>query len=313
MRVVFFGSSEFAVPPLEALFNRGDKLLCVVTQPDRGKGRGLKEASTAVCQVARALGVEVYQPAKIGEPGGIEFLKEKEADLFVVIAYGQILPQAVLDLPKKLSINVHASLLPKYRGAAPINWALIHGEKTTGLSVIKMAKSMDAGPLILQKRISISSSDDATTLEQKLSLGAAGVLLESLELIENDRYHLEQQDQNKVTLAPKLSREDGRIDWSKPADEVINLVRGCMGWPQAFTYLKKKVLKVFDAEISGEATPENFLAGQVNQVSNRGLSVVTGSGCILIKELQLEGKKRMKVEDFLLGHSLSVGERLLIK
>ncbi len=310
MRIVFFGSSEFALPSLEALYNRGYNVSCVVTQPDRKKGRGLKKASTTICRSALTLGLEVYQPAKIGEPGSIEYLKRQAADLFVVIAYGQILPEVVLEIPRVFSINVHASLLPKYRGAAPINWALIRGEKTTGVSVIKMTKKMDAGPLLLQRSIDILGADDALSLEQKLSTEAAGVLLESLGQIGEEKFALSPQDQKEVSFAPRLNRDDGLIDWSKPASEVIDLVRGCMGWPQAFTYLKKKVLKVFSAEVTKEAAPENFLAGQINQVSNRGMSVVTGKGSILIKELQLEGKKRMKAEDFLLGHNLSVGDQL---
>jgi len=313
MRIIFFGSSEFAIPALEALYNRGYNISCVVTQPDRKKGRGLKNASTAICLTAKALGLEIYQPAKIGERECIAYLEKKGADLFVVIAYGQILPEAVLGIPRVFSINVHASLLPKYRGAAPINWALINGEKVTGVSVIKMTKEMDAGPLLLHRSIDILGSDDALSLEQKLSAEAAGVLLEGLGQIEQDKFSLSAQDEKGVTFAPRLNRDDGLIDWGKPAGEVVALVRGCMGWPQAFTYLKKKVLKVFDAEISKQIATENFFAGQVNQVSNDGVSVVTGKGCVLIKELQLEGKNRMKVGDFLLGYNLPVGERLLRK
>ena len=257
--------------------------------------------------------MEVYQTEKIGDPGSIEYLTKKAADLFVVIAYGQILPEVVLGIPRVFSINVHASLLPKYRGAAPINWALIRGEKTTGVSVIKMTKEMDAGPLLLQRSIGIVESDDALSLEQRLSAEAAEVLMEGLGQIEQGKFGLSPQDQKEVTFAPRLNRDDGLIDWGKPAGEVINLVRGCMGWPQAFTYLEKKVLKVFSAEISNQEALKSFSAGQVNQVSNHGVSVVTGMGCILIKELQLEGKKRMKAEDFILGHNLSVGDRLLRK
>jgi len=310
MKIVFFGSSEFAVPSLEAIFNRGDQIACVVTQPDKKKGRGLKKAQTAICLTAKALGIEVHQPEEVGEGSSIELLKQTRADLFVVIAYGQILPEAILEIPRIFPINLHASLLPKYRGAAPINWVLINGEKTTGLSVIKMVKKMDAGELILQKKTNILNSDDALTLEQRLSSEAAGVLLEALEKIETGQYRLSAQDEKKVTFAPRLDRDDGLINWEKSAKEVLDLIRGCMGWPQAFTYFNRKILKIFDADISDQPHPQSFSAGQINDVSKQDISVVTSKGCIRIRELQLEGKRRMKAEEFLLGHKLCPGDRV---
>ncbi|MFH1888797.1 MAG: methionyl-tRNA formyltransferase [Candidatus Omnitrophota bacterium] len=238
MKIVFFGSSNFAVPALKALFSRGYNVSCVVTQPDREKGRGLRSAGTAVKIIASESGARIYQPQNINTRDAVEFLKGLKPDLFVVIAYGQILSSSVLDIPGIFSINLHASLLPKYRGAAPVNWAVIKGEKITGVSVMKMVEKMDAGAVIQQKETSISDDDTAVTLEERLSEMAAQLLLDTLTSIESNNYNLTPQDESRVTFAPKLKKEDGRIKWDKAASDIHNLIRGCMGWPGAFTYYK---------------------------------------------------------------------------
>jgi len=281
-----------------------------VTQPARRKGRGLALAPTAISELATSLGIRVHRPIKVGESQTLELLKGEQADLFVVIAYGQILPENLLTIPKEFAINLHASLLPKYRGAAPINWALIKGEKATGLSVIKITKDMDAGPIILQKKIDILNTDDALSLEQKLSISGVDLLLESLKLISDKKCKFSTQDQKKRSFAPRLSRDDGLIDWKKPAGEIINLIRGCSGWPQAYTYFNQKILKVFSAEISRQPQAGALSAGEISEISKSGISIITGKGTLLIKELQLEGKKRMEAEEFLLGYKVVVGDRL---
>jgi len=232
-------------------------------------------------------------------------------DLFVVIAYGQILSSGILNIPKIFSVNVHASLLPKYRGAAPINWALIKGEKTTGITAIKMAKEMDAGPIILQKEIEVSNDDTAITLEGKLSGMAAQLVLAVLSSLEENDYNLMPQDEDNIGFAPKLKKEDGRIDWNKPAWDIYNLIRGCISWPGAFTYYKGKLLKIYKARVSSQVRKfASSNPGEILEASKEGIVVSTGKGNIIIEELQIEGKRRMKAEEFISGHKISAGDRL---
>lgn len=311
MDIIFFGSSNFAVPSLKALLTTQHKISCAVTQPDRQKGRGLTFAATVIKKIALELGLKVYQPHQVNTPETIKFLKDLNPDLFVIIAYGQILSQEILDIPKIFSINVHASLLPKYRGAAPINWAIIKGEKNTGVTVIKMVKETDAGPIILQKAIDITDDDTSITLEDKLSCLAAQLLLDSLKSIENSNYNLISQDEDKISFAPKLKKEDGRINWHKPAKDIYNLIRGCLSWPCAFTYYNGKLLKIYKIRV-GSLVCEfaSSPPGEIIKVSKEGIVVATGKGNLIIEELQIEGKRVMKVEEFIAGHKISVGETL---
>ena len=305
MDIVFFGSSNFAVPSLKALKTSGHKISCVVTQPDRKKGRGLSVGATLIKQLAEEFNLKTYQPENINIPEAIKFLKGLNPDLFVVIAYGQILSSDILNIPKALSVNLHASLLPKYRGAAPINWAVIKGEKTTGITVMKMAKEMDAGPIIQQKEIEISNLDTSVTLEDKLSPLAAQLLLTTLSSIEDNSYSLIPQDENKVSFSPKLKKEDGRIDWNKPASDIYNLIRGCISWPGAFTYYSDKLLKIYKARVSSQVLEfASSNPGEILEASKEGIAVFTGKGNIIIEELQIEGKRRMRVEEFIAGHKI---------
>ncbi len=309
MNIVFFGSSRFAAPVLKALLASKHKVACVLTQPDKQKGRGLHFAGTVVKTLALESGIRIYQPDNVNDADAVKFLKDLNPDLFVVIAYGQILSSGILNIPKIFSINLHASLLPKYRGAAPINWALIKGEETTGITVIKMAKEMDAGPIILQKDIEISNDDTAITLEDKISNLAAQLLLATLSSIEDNNYNLMPQDEDKVSFAPKLKKEDGRIDWNKPAQDIYNLIRGCINWPGAFTYYNGKLLKIYRAKVSPlEALQAPMSPGEIVKVSKEGITVVTGKDNLIIEELQIEGKRRMRVEEFIAGHKICIGE-----
>jgi len=266
---------------------------------------------TAIKMVAEESNLKIYQPERINTSQAISLLEELRPDLFVVIAYGQILSSGILNIPKIFSVNVHASLLPKYRGAAPINWALIKGEKTTGITAIKMAKEMDAGPIILQKEIEVSNDDTAITLEGKLSGMAAQLVLAVLSSLEENDYNLMPQDEDNIGFAPKLKKEDGRIDWNKPAWDIYNLIRGCISWPGAFTYYKGKLLKIYKARVSSQVRKfASSNPGEILEASKEGIVVSTGKGNIIIEELQIEGKRRMKAEEFISGHKISAGDRL---
>jgi len=311
MNIVFFGSSNFAVPGLKALISSGHNISCVVTQPDREKGRGLSLSSTAVKITAKEAKLQIYQPISINAPEAAAFLQDIHADIFVVVAYGQILSQKILSLPKKMAINIHASLLPDYRGAAPINWAIINGNKNTGVSVMKMAKEMDAGPTMMGKEVPINDNDTAITLEERLSSVAAQLLTDALKKIEDDDYVLIIQDEKRVTFAPKLQKKDGLIHWDKAASSICNLVKGCLPWPGAFTRYHGKLLKIHGAEVVPLArycvVP---LPGEIIEVVKNGIIVVTGKDGLLIKELQIEGKRVMKAEEFIAGHKISIGDKL---
>jgi methionyl-tRNA formyltransferase len=314
MNIIFFGSSQFAVPTLEAIIKSGHEVACVVTQPDRKKGRGLHLETTAVKSVAQAFGLKIYQPESINTEGAIKFLKELNPDLFVVVSYGQILSKNILDVPRMFAINAHASLLPKYRGAAPMNWAIIKGEVNTGVTVIKMAEKMDAGRIISQKAIDILDGDDAITLEDKLSDIAAKLIIQTLESIKNNDYRFIPQDESEVNFAPKLKKEDGLINWDKPARDIFNLIRGCLPWPGAFTYYKGKLLKIYKARVSSQVLEfASSNPGEILETSKEGIVVFTGKGNIIIVELQIEGKRRIKVEEFIAGHKILPGEILRTK
>lgn len=311
MNIVFFGSSHFAVPSLEALIKSGHKILCVVTQPDRKRGRGLHLEGTSVKQVASQMGLKTYQPLDIHSAAATTFLKAFPADLFIIISYGQILSQEILDIPKLFAINAHASLLPQYRGAAPINWALINGEKTTGVTIMKMERKMDAGPIIAQETVDIEDQDTAVALENKLSKTAEKLLIDTLAKISAGQYDLTPQDEAKASLAPKLKKEDGLIDWHEPASKNRNLIRGCLDWPGAFTHHKGKLLKIFKSSVV--RLPEvvaSRVPGQIVKISKQGIVVATGEGDLLIEALQIQGKKVMTASQFLAGHKISPQDML---
>lgn len=308
MNIVFFGSSEFAVPSLRAFVDKGFEVLCVVTQPDKRQGRGLSVAGTAVKTASGELQLPVYQPQDVNAPASIEYLKKLCPDVFVVVAYGQILSREVLAIPSAGAINAHASLLPKYRGAAPISWALINGEKQTGVTVIRMSEKMDAGPVILQGAVAIGDDDDEFSLEEKLAAFSADLLIEAAALIESGNSSVQPQDPKQATYASKLARETGRIRWDCPSEEIRNLVRGCVRWPGAFTSYRGKLLKIYRAGArdgdTGHAVP-----GTVTGVHKDVIEVSTARGTLMIEELQVEGGRRMSAAEFIAGHRLRVGER----
>jgi len=310
MNIIFFGSSDFAVPSLQALIASAHKISCVVTQPDRRKGRGLHLEGTSVKVIAQRNGLKIYQPQRINSPEVLKLLKNLNPDLLVVIAYGQILSQDILDIAKGLAINVHGSLLPQYRGAAPINWAIIKGETATGVTIIKMVKEMDAGPILLHSTIGIQEHDTFITLEDKLSKLAAPLLMEALVSVENNNYKLIEQDERKISLAPKLKKTNGNIDWDAAAKDIHNLVRGFLPWPGAFTYYKGKLLKIYQTKIEAPERQGARASGEILNVSQEGIVVATGKDDLVIEELQIEGRRKMMAEEFIAGHKIRSGERL---
>jgi len=309
MKIVYFGSAHFAVPALEALIKGKHELVCVVTQPDKKKGRHLHVAGTDVKSMAIAARLKTFQPENIKSKESVDFLKSLDADLFVIVAYGQIFSQEVLDIPKIMPINIHASLLPLYRGAAPINWAIINAEKKSGVSIMYVSLKTDSGPVILQKEIKIEENDTAISLEEKLRNLGAELLMDALKMIDNRSYSLLEQDEDKVILAPKLKKEDGLIDWDTPAIDIHNQVRGVLPWPGAFTGYRGKILKIFQADVLPIFPNHKPVPGEVVRADKHGIVVACGRGFLNLKELQLEAGKRMSAQNFIIGHKLKAGDK----
>ena len=310
MKIVFFGSAHFAVPSLEALIKSKQEVVCVVTQPDKKKGRHLQVSGTDVKSTAVLAKLKIFQPENIKSKESVKFLKDLEADLFVIVAYGQIFSQEVLDIPKLMPINIHASLLPRYRGAAPINWAIINGDKQSGVTMMFVTLKMDSGPVILQKEVKIDDKDTSVTLEEKLRRCGAELLIDTLGIIDSRSYRLVDQDEDKVILAPKLKKEDGSIDWGLSAMDISNQVRGLLPWPAANTVYRGKRLKIFQADVFPLFPNHKPLPGEVVRADKDRIIVASGRGFLAIKELQLEAGKRMSAQSFIIGHQLAAGEIL---
>ncbi len=307
-RIVFFGTPAFAVPTLKALLDGSDVVMAVVTQPDRKKGRGQKVGFSPIKEmVSRQRGhdISIFQPEKVKEEPFQEGLIKLRPDLFVVAAYGQILPQSLLDIPTHGALNVHGSLLPRYRGAAPIAWAILKGEKVTGVTIMKMDKGMDTGDILLQREVLIGADETSETLHEKLATVGALLLVEAVAKIKGDEVCPVRQDPSQATYAPPLKKEDGRIDWEREAGEIDHQVRALTPWPGAYSSLQGKLLKIFKGEVREGRPGER--AGSVVWVGADFIEVATGKGSFLIKEVQLEGKRRMGVREFLAGHAIPVG------
>lgn len=304
MNIVFFGTSRFAVPALKGLIASKYKISAVVTQPDRKKGRHLKLSIPAIKDVALKNNIRILQLETLDQ-GFIGELKTLKPDLFIVIAFGHILKKEILNIPRLYSINLHASLLPKYRGAAPINWAIIKGETKTGLTIIRMNEGMDEGDIISSKAVDILPEDTSLSLSEKLSQIGADLLLGTLEHIERKKEKFIKQDSKKATYARKLSKEDGLIDWRKDAKEIHNIVRGLIPWPGAYTILNKKILKIWKTQILDEDISK---PAKIVKAKGDLLIVGTGRGLIRLLEVQLEAGKKMDVASFLRGHRINEGE-----
>jgi len=297
MKIVFMGTPKFAVPSLKILADNNYEIPFVVTVPDREKGRGLKKQFSDVKIFATERNLPVLQPAKLKDPEFLDALSSVNPDLIVIIAF-RMLPKEVYAFPRLGSMNVHASYLPKYRGAAPINRAIINGEKETGLTTFFLEDKADTGNILLQQKVEIGEYDDAGTLHDKLSVLGAELLLKSIKLIESGNYELKAQDDSLATSAPKIFKNDCVIDWAKPSDVIHNLVRGLSPYPAAFTTLNGKVFKIFktcNTVLKSVSEPGNIL------VENKKIFVNTGSSLIELLEIQLEGKKRIPSGEFLNG------------
>lgn len=308
MKIVFMGTPDFAAVTLSRLIEAGHDVVAVVTQPDKPKGRGKAIVYSPVKELALQHNIQVLQPIKVKEEEFIQTLEEINPEVIVVAAFGQILPKRILDMPKFGCINVHASLLPKYRGAAPIQWVVINGEKEAGVTIMHMDVGCDTGDMIIKDQITLDKKETGGSLHDKLAVLGGNLIIEALDLIKEGKAPREQQVESESTYVKILSKEDGKIDFSKSAIEIERLVRGMTPWPSAFTSLHGKMLKIWDADvIESEKKGE---IGDVVEVTKNSLLVQTGDGLLAINELQLEGKKRMPVDAFLLGYTVTKDDHL---
>ena len=310
MHLIFFGTPEFAVPTLERLIAAQFAIDLVVTNQDEPSGRGYEVKAPPVKQAALRAGLEVYQPVKLKEPATVEFLSRYRPDAIVVVAYGHILPKWLIDLPRLGCINLHASLLPKYRGAAPIQWSVIRGEAVTGITTMRIDVGLDTGDILLKRKVEIQDDDTAETLSVRLSQLGADLMMETLRRLDRGDLDAQPQDHTQATLAPILKKEDGRIDWNLPALAVWNRIRGLRPWPGAYTRFRGKNLHIWAA--SRPAAGETIDLNPGTLIADRGsLRVICGQGTLLeAKEIQLEGRKRLAPRDFLNGVKISAGEKV---
>jgi methionyl-tRNA formyltransferase len=304
-RIIFFGTPSFAIPTLQSLLNGRDQVVGIVTQPDREKGRGRKVGISPVKELALRHGLNPLRPERVREGPFHEALRDLQPDVMVVVAYGQILPKSVLNIPKHGTVNVHASLLPKYRGAAPIAWAILNGEKVTGVTTMLLDEGMDTGDILLQTEVSIGDGDTCETLHDRLASSGAQLLSETLEGMKAGEVQPASQDHSKATYAPPFKKEDGHIDWKKEAVEIHRRVRAFNPWPGAFTKWEDQLLKIYQGEIRERAPAGK--AGTVIWVGSDFIEVETGKDSYLVKEVQLEGRRRMTPREFLSGHPIPVG------
>ena len=305
MKILFMGTPDFAVPSLKALVENGHEVCGVFCQPDKPKNRGMKLQFPPVKEYAVTQNIPVFQPVKMRDGTALATIRELAPELIVVAAYGRILPNDILECPPKGCINVHSSLLPAYRGAAPINWAILNGDKETGVTIMHMAEELDAGDIILQECTPISEEENAEELYTRLADMGAQLLLRAVEQIGDGSAQCTPQEADKVTLAPMLSREMSAMDWNRPAKELHDQVRGLISWPMAVTELDGVRCKVWRSRVCGETTGKP--AGAIVQADKKGLKVACGGGTVLqLLEIQPDGKKRMEATAFLLGHPIAV-------
>ncbi len=308
MKVIFMGTPDFAVGTLEALIEAGHEIVLVVTQPDKPKGRGGKMQYTPVKEVAVAHDIPVYQPKKVKEQECVEKLRAYQADVCVVVAFGQILPKEILEMTPYGCINVHASLLPKYRGAAPIQWAVIDGEEVSGVTTMQMDEGLDTGDIILKAQVPLDEKETGGSLFDRLAAEGAALCVKTLKALEDHTATWTPQGDSTTSYAKMLTKDLGNIDWSQAAVSIERLVRGLNPWPSAYTNWQGKTMKIWEAEVS--AKEGESLPGTVIQVDKDGFYVQTGQGSLKIKALQIPGKKRMDAAAFLLGYQVNVGDVL---
>lgn len=317
MRIVFMGTPEFACPSLSLLIKSRHDIVGVVTQPDRRKGRGMKISFSPIKELALRNNLNIYQPSNINAPEFIGLLREISPDLIAIVAFGQILSEKILRLPKYGCINLHPSLLPKYRGAAPIPWAILNGEEKTGVTTFYLSEEVDGGDIILQREERIRKDDTTTTLSQRLAEMGAELLIETIDKIEKKEAPRIPQDREKATYAPRLKKEDGLIDWKESASQIERLTRAMNPWPGAYTFVKLKIkneklkVKIWKTEeityhISHIAN-RKFQPGEVVDITKEGMVIACGEGFLLVKEVQPPGKRRMSASSFAAGYRVKIG------
>ena len=306
MKIVYMGTPDFSVGPLKALIEAGHTVTAVVTQPDKAKGRSGKLQFTPVKECALEYGIPVLTPVKIKTPEAVAQLKEYEADVYVVAAFGQILSQEILDMPRYGCLNIHASLLPAYRGSAPIQWAILNGEEKSGVTIMQMDAGIDTGDMLLKREVPIAADETGGSLFDKLAVVGSELIVEALEKLEKGELIPEKQDDSLSCYAKMLQKSQGQIDWNKDAAEIERLIRGLNPWPSAYTSLNGKNLKIWEAKVSGSESDGE--AGTVSSVTKDTISINCGKGQLMLLSVQLEGKKRMNVKDFLLGNRIEKGD-----
>jgi methionyl-tRNA formyltransferase len=301
-RILFMGTPAFALPSLQLLHEQKYPIIGVVSQPDRPKGRGLKEIAPPVKIMAQELGLPVFQPEKVKDQSFIELFKKLKPNMVVVVAFGQILPKDIINYPQMQCLNIHPSLLPKYRGAAPINWSIIRGETKTGVTIMLMDEGMDSGDILTQEKTDIGAVETYGELHDRLAQLGATLLIKTIEQVVAGTAQKQLQDASGVTFAPRLKKETGKINWHDNVINIVNLIRGLSPSPAAYTHLEGQVLKIFSAETNENKTSEE--PGTIGTVSTAGLSVAASDGYVILKDVQLAGKKRMLTKDFLRGHKV---------
>ncbi len=307
VKVVYMGTPDFAVPPLKALAEEGYEIDAVITQPDKPKGRGKTLMPTPVKEEAMKHGIPVYQPKKVRDPEFIQILKDLDPDVIIVAAFGQIIPKEVLNLPKFGCINIHASLLPKYRGAAPIQQAVIDGEKESGVTIMRMGMGIDTGDMISRITVPLAADETGGSLFDKLALAGAELLIKTLPSIEDGTaVYVKQPEESPTPYAAMISKQMGCMDFHKSAVELERLVRGLNPWPSAYTRLNGKSLKIWKSEAIASDTAD-AVPGTVLRIEKAGIHVACSDGVLVLKEVQLEGKKRMDADVFLRGYRLEEG------
>ena len=309
MKLIFMGTPDFSVGTLEALIAAGHEITLVVSQPDKPKGRGHELAPTPVKETALKHGLKVFQPKRLKDPETIKTLEETPADAIVVIAFGQIVPASILHMKKYGCINVHGSLLPKYRGAAPIQWAVIDGERESGVTIMQMDEGLDTGDMLLKGSVVLDEKETSGSLFDKLSALGASLCVEALEKLEKGDLTPEKQGESPTEYARMLTKEMGELDFSRDAVTLERLIRGFNPWPSAYTRLGDKTLKIWAADVCEKQEPESQ-PGTVTEVAKQDFTVACGEGALKITELQLQGKKRMDAAAFLRGYHLEAGMKL---
>ena len=308
-RILFMGTPAFALPALRLLHEQKYPVIGVVSQPDRPQGRGLKEVAPPVKILAQEFGLPVYQPQKVKDQSFMDIFHKLNLDMVVVAAFGQILPEDIIEYPPLKCLNIHPSLLPKYRGAAPLNWQIIRGETRTGVTIMLMDEGMDSGDILMQEETPLGEGETYGDLHDRLAQLGAALLIKTIEQMVDKTAKRVPQDAAAMTLAPRLKKETGKINWRDNASGIVNLIRGLSPSPAAYTLLEGQALKIFNAEANQSKIPDT--PGTIGMDTAAGITVAAANGCVILKEVQLAGKKKMSAKDFLRGYRLNPGTILV--